>query len=99
MDDFLVRILRKIDGDPTRIAEAFGPQLSQQEELMLNKLEEQIAIRVDAILDRALAAVGPMIMIDAQQKTYVMEMTAIRKAIVNLIAARGTLKIAKAGLN
>ncbi|MBK9448024.1 MAG: hypothetical protein IPN95_01130 [Bacteroidetes bacterium] len=103
MDEFLALVLKKIDGDPSRLGEVFSDNLSHQEELMLSKLDEEIGICVERVLDFALtnanAANNGEISIDQNQRDRVMLLTAVRKEIHNLLAQRGTLNQFRDRLN
>jgi hypothetical protein len=103
MEDFLVVVLGKIDGDPSRLGEAFPETLNHQEELMLSKLEEEIGMRVERVLDLALAGANAAsngeINMDQAQRDRVMFLTAVRREIRNLLATRGSLTTWRDGLN
>jgi hypothetical protein len=103
MNDFLSYILQKIDGDPTRIGEAFEARLTYQEELMLGKLDEELGMCVEKILDAALASATAAnngeISMDFHTRTRVMELTAARKAIHALLTERGTMRHCRNGVN
>ena len=90
-----------MDGDPTRIGEVFGSKLSRKDELMLAKIDQEMAACIEGILDRVLTGanhLGEMSMVP-QQRNRVMELTAIRRAIHKLIQERGQLQPWSEGLN
>ncbi len=99
MKDFLQYVLHKIDCDPKDFGNAFGLKLTRQEELMLSQLNEEIGMRVEAMLEKALASAQPEIVLNQAERGFVMELTSIRKAIHNLIAERGSLRQWQEGLN
>jgi hypothetical protein len=103
MDDFLALVLKKIDGDASRLGEFFPEKLSHQEELMLSKLEEEMGICVERVLDLALtnanAASNGEISMDQHQRDRVMLLTAVRREIHSLLANRGSLNQFRDQLN
>ena len=103
MDDFLGLVLKKIDGDPSRLGEVFPDRLNHQEELMLSKLGEEIGICVERVLDLALtnanSANNGEISLDQTQRDRVMLLTAVRKEIHLLLAKRGTFNQFRDRLN
>lgn len=99
MKDFLQYVLQKIDFDPKSFGNAYGTKLTHQEELMLSRLNEEIGMRVEAMLEKALVSAQPEIIMNEAERGFVMELTSIRKAIHNLILERGSLGQWKEGLN
>ncbi len=101
MEAFVAKVLKMMDGDLSRLGEAFAPRLSRKDELMLTKMDQEIGARVEGILDLVLAGAnhaGEMSM-GQQQRDHVMQLTAIRRAIHQLIQERGSLKPFREGLN
>jgi hypothetical protein len=101
MEDFVAMVLRMMDGDPARIGEVFGARLSHKDELMLTKIDEEMGACVEGILDLVLAGAnyaGEITMVQ-RQRERVMELTAIRCAIHDLVRVRGSLQQWRDGLN
>jgi hypothetical protein len=101
MEAFVSEVLTKIDGNPERLGELFGKRLSTREELMLTKLDEDIARVVEQALERALTGAhgSQEILIDQRGRDRVMELTAFRRALLALIKERGSLAAWRDGLN
>ena len=103
MNSFLSKVLSKIDGDPERLGEVFAAKLSLQEELMLGKLDEEIGIRVDRLLDAALSDATTInngeIIVETNVRTNVHFLTAVRRAIHKILSERGSLQMWRAGLS
>lgn len=103
MENFLEFVLEKIGGEPAQLGAVFGERLTYQEELMLGKLDHEIGIRVERVLDAALAGANAenngQILLDLSQRERVMFLTAVRKEIHILIEKRGSLKPWREGLN
>ena len=101
MKEFIGQALKWMDANAGQLGDAFGKTLSFHDELMLTKIDQEMAICVERILDLVLEganAQGEMDM-SAQQRDRVMELTSIRRAIYNLIAERGTLRQFREVLN
>jgi hypothetical protein len=101
MEDFVAQTLMLMDGDPARLEGIFGPTLSQRDELLLNQLDLDLGIKIDGILDRVLSgtAFQSEIELDQAARTYVLELTAIRRVIHELIATKGRLNQWRESLN
>jgi hypothetical protein len=103
MSNFLEFVLKKIGCDPSRLGEAFAEKLTQQEELMLCKLDDEICICVDRVLDAALhganASNNNEIMLDSKNRNRVTYLTAMRCEIQKLIAERGSFGPWREGMN
>jgi hypothetical protein len=103
MNDFLSKVLQKIDGDPSHIGDVFGAKLTYQEELMLSRLDDEMGMCVERIIEVAMAnanaANGGEIAIDFNNRERVMTLTCARKAIHDLLAERGTFHASRHGMN
>lgn len=101
MEDFVAQALKMLNGDLSQLGDVFASRLSLKEELMLTKIDQEIAICVEGILDRVMAGSnvqGEMTMAQ-QQRDHIMELTAIRRTIHKLIKERGNLGHYSEGLN
>lgn len=101
MNNFVAQVLQRMDGDPSQLGQAFETPLSLHEELLLCKLDEEMGMRVERILDHALASTSRNgeIMMSQHSKNQVMFFSETRKAIRQLIAERGHLGHWWGGLN
>jgi hypothetical protein len=101
MNEFIALALTWMDGSAGQLGDAFEGTLSHRDELMLTKLDQEMAICVDRILSQVLEGANAHGELDMrqQQRDHVMELTAIRRAIHDLIAERGTLRPFREALN
>ena len=91
-------ILQAFIQHPENLANSFSNPLTFQEELLLNRLEEDLARKVDVLLELAFAG-GTEIAMGQKQRDYIMDMMRFRKVIVNLISDRGRLSATPSALN
>lgn len=101
MEEFVAKALKMMGNDPARIGDAFGARLTHKDELLLSKIDAELGIVVEGILDLVLAGSnynGEMSM-GSEQRERVLELTAIRRAIHVLLHERGTLREFREGLN
>jgi hypothetical protein len=101
MEQFIGQALKWMDANAGQLGDAFGKTLSHHDELMLTKIDQEMAICVERILDLALEGANAQgeIGMSKQQRDRVMELTAIRRAIHTLIEERGTLQKFREALN
>ena len=101
MEEFVAKALKMMGGNPSQIGDAFGAKLTSKDELLLSKIDVELGIVVESILDHVLAGAnynGEMSM-GAEQRERVLELTAIRRAIHVLLHERGSLRAFREGLN
>jgi hypothetical protein len=101
MEDFVAQVLEKMNGDLTHLGDAFDATLSHRDELMLTKIEQEMGICVEGILDLALAGAdfNGEVSMAPWQRDRVMELSAIRQMIHALIRERGSFAQWREGLN
>jgi hypothetical protein len=101
MEDFVAQVLEKMKGDMTHLGDAFDAKLSLRDELMLTKIEQEMGLCVEGIMDLALAGAdcGGEVSMSQWQRDRVMELTAIQKMIHALIRERGSFAQWREGLN
>jgi hypothetical protein len=101
MEEFIAQALKLLNGDPRHLGDVFGQQLTQRDELLLTKIDQELGCCVEGILDKVLAGANVQgeMKLSQSHRDSVMEITAIRRAIYDLILNRGTLRHCRQGLN
>ena len=85
------KLIEILKADPTQLGASFHNPLTYQEEMLLIRMDADLARQMDRMLERALGGNGPEILVHEEQRVHILELAALRNSIIDLLQNQGTI--------